>query len=109
MNSPFEWPVSRCTRYPVGTGFTGHRNIDVVRDFMVQKLGFETTEAAGAVRDKCVLRSGSVDQRLPAPPCHRNHCTAPSVPPASRVDSARQPRNYPRFPGAGISSSTTAQ
>ena len=24
------------TLYPVDTGFTGHRNVDVVREFMVQ-------------------------------------------------------------------------
>jgi hypothetical protein len=36
----------------VGSGFTGHRNVDVVRDFMVQQLGFKTTEEAGALRDK---------------------------------------------------------
>ena len=26
------------TLYPVGCGFTGHRNVDVVREFMVQRL-----------------------------------------------------------------------
>jgi FMN phosphatase YigB (HAD superfamily) len=40
------------TLYPVDCGFTAHRNGAVVHSFMMETLGFETLEAAKAVRDK---------------------------------------------------------
>jgi putative hydrolase of the HAD superfamily len=63
------------TLYDVGSGFTAHRNGPGVLSFMMHRLGFETSEAAQAVRDEYfakfhstvkALTIAEADGRLPA-------------------------------------------
>lgn len=64
------------TLYPVSSGFSDHRNGEVVGRFMVERLGFESSESGLAVRDEYFRRFHSTlkglgvadrEGRLPRP------------------------------------------
>merc|ERR1719491_2572596 len=52
------------TLYDVASGFTAHRNGDLIRQYMVDHYGFASLEAAGALRDQYFAKYHSTAKAL---------------------------------------------